>query len=146
MGIYGGGKPEILVASNEEDKAEIAKSRETPASAPVSDQASNAPEIGVAISDAVYGAISDSLIGSLTHVEVASPQDNKSSDSIPSAVSTKVNINSASKSELDGLPGVGAVLAENIISGRPYTTLDDLKKVPKLGDASIQRISTMIEF
>lgn len=44
---------------------------------------------------------------------------------------TKININSASSSELDTLPGIGEVTAQKIISGRPYQTTDELltKKV-----------------
>jgi competence protein ComEA len=37
-----------------------------------------------------------------------------------------ININKASSAELDTLPGIGAVTAEKIISGRPYTTIDEL--------------------
>jgi len=42
-----------------------------------------------------------------------------------------ININLASQTELDSLPGVGPVIANKIISARPYNTLDDLvnKKV-----------------
>ncbi|PIR79829.1 MAG: hypothetical protein COU25_03315 [Candidatus Levybacteria bacterium CG10_big_fil_rev_8_21_14_0_10_35_13] len=37
-----------------------------------------------------------------------------------------ININSASESELDKLPGIGPVTAGKIISQRPYSTIDDL--------------------
>jgi competence protein ComEA len=42
-----------------------------------------------------------------------------------------VDINHASKEELDALPGIGAVRAEAIIKGRPYKGKDELlrKKV-----------------
>jgi competence protein ComEA len=38
----------------------------------------------------------------------------------------KVNINSASVTDLDGLPGVGAVTADKIVAGRPYVKIEDL--------------------
>jgi competence protein ComEA len=46
-----------------------------------------------------------------------------------------VNINTASESELDTLPGVGNVTAGKIISNRPYNALDELlsKKVVNTG-------------
>ena len=37
-----------------------------------------------------------------------------------------LDINSASKEELDALPGIGAVRSEAIIKGRPYKGKDDL--------------------
>lgn len=37
-----------------------------------------------------------------------------------------VNINSATASELDSLPGIGLVYSQKIISGRPYTSATEL--------------------
>lgn len=42
---------------------------------------------------------------------------------------TKVEINSASQTELETLPGIGPVLAGRIIEGRPYRRLTDLVRV-----------------
>ena len=41
-------------------------------------------------------------------------------------VSALININSASLSELDSLPGVGPVTAQKIVNNRPYATVDEL--------------------
>jgi len=42
------------------------------------------------------------------------------------AQATLIDINSASKEELDALPGIGAVRSAAIIKGRPYKGKDDL--------------------
>ena len=41
-------------------------------------------------------------------------------------IASKININTASSSELDRLPGVGPVTAQKIIEGRPYQTIEEL--------------------
>lgn len=49
----------------------------------------------------------------------------------PAAASPKaalIDINAASKEELDALPQIGAARAEAIIKGRPYKSKDDLRK------------------
>lgn len=44
--------------------------------------------------------------------------------------SKKININTATKEELVDLPGIGEKTADKIIKGRPYKTIDDLKRIP----------------
>lgn len=49
--------------------------------------------------------------------------------------SNTININTASKSQLDSLSGVGEAMAQKIIDNRPYNTIEDLveKKVVSKG-------------
>jgi competence protein ComEA len=42
------------------------------------------------------------------------------------ATNALINVNTASESQLDSLPGIGPVTAQKIISGRPYGSLDEL--------------------
>ncbi len=41
-------------------------------------------------------------------------------------VTGKIDINSATKEELDKLPGIGSAIADKIIAGRPYNSKRDL--------------------
>lgn len=51
-----------------------------------------------------------------------------------------VDINNASTEELQKITGVGPVIAQRIIDARPYTSLDDLKRVKGIGDVTLQKI------
>ena len=51
-----------------------------------------------------------------------------------------VNLNTASKKELQSIKGIGPVLAKRIIAGRPYRTLDDLLKVKGISPKKLEII------
>ncbi|MEW5692591.1 MAG: ComEA family DNA-binding protein [Candidatus Hydrogenedentota bacterium] len=56
----------------------------------------------------------------------------------------KVNINKASKSELMTIKGIGETTAERIIEGRPYKTIDDLKKVKGIGEKKFEALKPFV--
>ncbi|MBO4449824.1 MAG: helix-hairpin-helix domain-containing protein [Clostridiales bacterium] len=59
----------------------------------------------------------------------------------------KVNINTADKTALQTLPGIGAVTAQSIIDYRsktPFRSTDDLKKVSGIGAAKFERVKDFI--
>jgi len=51
-----------------------------------------------------------------------------------------LDLNTASKKELQSIKGIGPVLAERIIDGRPYRTVDDLLKVKGIGPKKLENI------
>lgn len=55
-----------------------------------------------------------------------------------------INMNSASSSELESLPGVGQVTAQKIIDGRPYSAIEDILTKKIVGNATYEKIKTSI--
>jgi competence ComEA-like helix-hairpin-helix protein len=56
---------------------------------------------------------------------------------------TKVNLNTATQAELETLPGVGPKLAKQIIQARqqkPFTSLEELDKIPGVGSSLLEKL------
>lgn len=60
-------------------------------------------------------------------------------------VSWPIDINTAMEGELEALPRVGPSLAEKIIEGRPYHSIEDIMKVPGIGQKTFAQIKDLIE-
>jgi len=57
-----------------------------------------------------------------------------------------VDVNSADVKTLETLPGIGPVLAQRIIEGRPYKTLADLGKTKGISQAKLDAIKDDVTF
>ena len=61
-----------------------------------------------------------------------------------SSGSGKIDINTAGASELESLSGIGPSKAEAIIANRPYSTVDDLERVPGIGPKTVNQLRDQV--
>jgi competence ComEA-like helix-hairpin-helix protein len=67
--------------------------------------------------------------------------------SSPTPNPDRINLNTASAKEIEGLPGVGPKLAQRIVEARqqqPFTSLEDLKRVPGVKAKVLQKIGDRV--
>jgi competence ComEA-like helix-hairpin-helix protein len=56
----------------------------------------------------------------------------------------RLNLNTASREELEALPGVGATLAGRIVKGRLYRSVEDLLRVKGIGEKTLEGIWALV--
>ena len=76
--------------------------------------------------------------------EKAKPSAEKSKTSAKLAPGQKVNLNTATKEELDRLPEIGPTKAQAIIDGRPYQKIEDVMKVKGIKEGTFNKIKDYI--
>lgn len=76
------------------------------------------------------------------------PGKSATSSSGPGDTSALVNLNAATEAELEALPGIGPTTAQKIIAYREsrgsFTTTEELKDVPGIGDAKFDQLKDLV--
>lgn len=104
---------------------------------------------GSRVADAVEAAGGFLPTAARDLLRLAAPVNDGQSVHVPSATAAgtgdpRVSLNSASLAELDSLPGIGPVIAERIVQGRPYATVEELLEVPGIGPATLERLRPLV--
>lgn len=68
----------------------------------------------------------------------------ESSDAVVDTGTGQININAATGTELESLPGIGEVTAGKIISGRPYASVEELQSKKIVGNAVYEKIKDKV--
>ncbi|GGJ85256.1 competence protein ComEA [Deinococcus aquiradiocola] len=87
----------------------------------------------------------------VTHERRAAPgpaaaREYPATASITPLVSGRLNLNTATREQLESLPKVGPALAERIVAGRPYRSLTDLDAVKGVGAALMKTLTPLVTF
>ena len=88
------------------------------------------------------GSSDSSGSGSTSGGSSESPQGSGGTGSAGSLV----NVNTATSSDLDALPGIGPAYAGRIIENRPYSSFDDFKEKSGLSGTLVENLKSLISF
>jgi len=82
--------------------------------------------------------------GTSTERPVASTSKGAEVKATGNTAGTKINVNTASREELESLLGIGPVKAQAIVEGRPYNNVEEVMKVKGIKEGTFSEIKDRI--